>query len=42
MRSRNMSAQSIFGLECLFAMVTIVAEVSREVYTFNMVPDIYL
>ena len=35
-----MLAQSIFGLECLFTMVTIVAEVSREVGTFNMVPDI--
>ena len=40
--SRNMSAQSISGLECLFAMVTIVAEVPREVYTFNMVPGMDL
>ena len=35
-----MLAQSIFGLECLFTMVTLIAEVSREVGTFNMVPDI--
>ena len=35
-----MLAQSIFGLECLFTMITFVAEVSREVGTFNMVPDI--
>ena len=37
-----MSAQSIIGLECLFAMVTIVAEVAREVYTFNMLPEVVL
>ena len=37
-----MSAQSIFGLEGLLAMVTFVVEVTREVNTFNMVPDIYL
>ena len=42
MHSRNMSAQSIFGLECLLAMVTIVVEVTREVNTLNMVPDIDL
>ena len=35
-----MLAQSIFGLEYLFTMVTLIAEVSREVGTFNMVPDI--
>ena len=40
MHSRNMSAQSIFGLECLLAMVTIVVEVTREVNTFNVVPYI--
>ena len=35
-----MLAQGIFGLEYLFTMVTLIAEVSREVGTFNMVPDI--
>ena len=37
---RNMDAQSVFALECLFAMVTTVAEVTREVYTFNVVPKV--
>ena len=42
MHPRNMNAQSIFGLVCLLAMVTIVAEMTREVNTFNMVPEMYL
>ena len=37
-----MKAESIFGLEGLLALVTIVVEVTREVDTFNMVPDIDL
>ena len=35
-----MKAESIFGLECLLAMVTTVAEVTREVYTFDVVPKV--
>ena len=37
---RNMLAQSHFGLEYFLAMVTIVAEMTREMNTFNVVPDI--
>ena len=37
---RNMNAQSIFTLECFLAMITIVAEMTREVNTFNVVPGI--
>ena len=37
---RNMFAQSHFGLECFLAMVTIVAEMTREVNTFNVVPEV--
>ena len=33
-----MNTQSIFALECLLAMVTTVAEVTGEMYTFNVVP----
>ena len=36
---RNMNAQSIFTLECFLAMITIVAEMTREVNTFNVVPE---
>ena len=39
---RNMNIQGHFGLECFLAMVTIVAEVTREVNTFNVIPDIDL
>ena len=35
-----MCAQRIFGLECFLAMVTVVAEITREVNTFNVVPYI--
>ena len=37
-----MCAQSIFALECFLAMVTRIAEVTREVNTFNVIPDIDL
>ena len=41
-----MAAQSLFGLEiqveCFLAMVTRIAEVTREVNTFNVIPDIDL
>ena len=37
---RNMNAQSIFALKCFIAMVTLVAEMTREVNTFNVVPYI--
>ena len=39
---RNMNTHSIFVIECFLAMVTIVAEVTREVNTFNVIPDIDL
>ena len=42
MHSRHMCAQSIFALECFLAMVTRIAEVTREVNTFNVIPDIDL
>lgn len=35
-----MNTQSIFALECLLAMVTTVAEVTGEMYTFNVVPKV--
>ena len=35
-----MAAQSVFALECILAEVTTVAEVTREVYTFNVVPKV--
>ena len=35
---RNMNAQSIFALECFLAMVTFVAEMTREVNAFNVIP----
>ena len=34
-----MCAERIFGLECFLAMVTVVAEITREVNTFNVVPE---
>ena len=34
-----MLAQSHFGLEYFLAMVTIVAEMTREMNTFNVVPE---
>ena len=37
---RHMLAQSIFALEHFSTVFTIVAEVTREVNTFNMVPCI--
>ena len=39
---RNMNIQSMLGLEYFLAVVTIVVEVSREVNTFNVIPDIGL
>ena len=36
----NMNAQSIFTLECFLTMITIVAEMTREVNAFNVVPGI--
>ena len=36
---RNMNIQGHFGLECFLAMVTIVAEMTREVNAFNVVPE---
>ena len=39
---RKMLAQSHFGLECFLAMVTSVVEMTREVNTFNVIPDIDL
>ena len=36
---RNVNAQSIFALECFLAMVTFVAEMTREVNAFNVVPE---
>ena len=38
----NVTTQRIFALECLIAMVTTIAEVAREVYTFNMLPEVVL
>ena len=35
---RNVNAQSIFALECFLAMVTFVAEMTREVNAFNVIP----
>ena len=35
-----MNTHSIFVIECFLAMVTIVAEMAREVNTFNVVPYI--
>ena len=35
-----MNAQSHLGLECFLAIITIVAEMAREVNTFNVVPYI--
>ena len=35
-----MNAESVFALECFLAMVTIVAKMTREVNTFNVVPGI--
>ena len=37
-----MGAESILGSKCFLAMVTIVAEVTREVNTFNMVTGMTL
>ena len=37
---RNMNAGSIFALKCFLTMVTIVAKMTREVNTFNVVPGI--
>ena len=37
-----MGAESILSFKCFLTMVTIVAEVTREVNTFNMVPAILL
>ena len=39
---RNMFPQRHFAVECFLAVVTLVAEVTREVDTFYVVPDIYL
>ena len=36
----QMQTEGIFTLECTFTMVTIVAEVSGEMGTFNVVPHI--
>ena len=36
---RNMNAQSHLGLECFLTVVTIVAEMAREVNTFNVIPE---
>ena len=37
-----MFTQRIFALECFLTMVTIVAKMTREVNTFNVIPDIDL
>ena len=37
-----MNAERIFALKCFLALLTNVAEVTREVNTFNVIPDIYL
>ena len=34
-----MNAQRTFAFECLLAVVTIVAEMTREMNTFNVVPE---
>ena len=39
-QSALMNGQSFFALKCLFTMVTIVDEMTREVSAFNMVSGI--